>query len=60
MYSQTHVLLNLFIDKSTSTRQRRRLVINIGGAKIWVTNIGGGVQKFWENIFSDQHSKTTF
>jgi len=23
-------------------RQRRRLVINIGGAKIWVTNIGGG------------------
>src|SRR6218665_1084641 len=30
---------------------RRRLVINIGGAKIWVTNIGG--QKFWENMFSD-------
>src|SRR6218665_1280283 len=33
------------------TLQQRRLVINIGGAKIWVTNIGG--HKFRENIFSD-------
>src|SRR6218665_828693 len=33
------------------TNHRRRLVINIGGEKIWVTNIGG--KKFWENIFSD-------
>ena len=33
---------------------RRRLVINIGGAKIWVTNIGG--QKFWGNLFSDKKS----
>src|SRR6218665_3956823 len=29
---------------------RRRLVINIGGQKVWVTNIGGA--KFWKNIFS--------
>ena len=33
---------------------RRRLVINIEGAKIWVTNIGG--QKFWGNLFSDKKS----
>ena len=32
-------------------KQRRRLVLNIGGAKIWVTNIGG--QEFRENIFWD-------
>ena len=33
------------------SNHRRRLVINIGVAKIWVTNIGG--QKYRENIFSD-------
>ena len=31
--------------------QRRRLVINIRGEKIWVTNIEG--KKFRKNIFSD-------
>jgi len=31
--------------------QHRRLVINIWGAKILVSNIGG--EKFRENIFSD-------
>ena len=33
---------------------RRRFVINIEGAKIWVTNMGG--QKFWANLFSDKKS----
>src|SRR6218665_2193190 len=44
---------------------RRRLVINIGVAKIWVTNIGVakiwvtniGGKHFWKNIFFRQHSK---
>src|SRR6218665_3417482 len=30
---------------------RRRLVINIGGAKIWVTNIGGGAKTLGKFIF---------
>ena len=33
----------------SGSNQGRRLVINIGGAKIWVTNIGG--QKFFLKIY---------
>ena len=32
---------------------RRRLVINIGGAKIWVTNIGG--KNIWQIYFQTKN-----
>src|SRR6218665_276492 len=40
-----------WIEIDTASTHRCRLVINIKGAKIWVTNTGG--QTFWDNIFSD-------
>ena len=30
------------VNLAITDTQGRRLVINIGGAKVWVTNIGGG------------------
>ena len=44
------------IHGSYSFRQGRRLVINIGGAKIWVTNIGGA-KNFWKYIFRKKFLK---
>jgi len=43
--------------------QRRRLVINIWGAKIWVTNIGGGKNLgkiYFQTTFSKKFRKTSF
>ena len=51
MYSQTHVLLHLFIDKPTSTRQRRRLVINIGGQIFGSQILVGGSKILGKYIF---------
>ena len=48
-FSVDHNLYSCKIEMCGWKRQGRRLVINIGEAKIWVTNIGGA-KIFWKYI----------